>query len=208
MLALAQPQKVLRHRLNNNVKGSESFRPVRILDTPPCSMNGNARSLINLMRGWPNPSLLPVTQVKAASVAALSDPKISTPGLLYGPDPGYEPLRESISSWLTRFYQLHAPLNAKRICISGGASQSLACILQVFSDPATTKNVWMVSPTYFKVCPIFQDNGFFNRLRSVPEDEEGINIDFLKKRLEESDREMDSQNANVLEVQEFRCRML
>lgn len=51
---------------------------------------------VNLLRGWPNPSLLPVAQIKAASAAALSQPDVSTPGLLYGPDPGYGPLRKGI----------------------------------------------------------------------------------------------------------------
>ncbi|KAI4163229.1 MAG: hypothetical protein LQ342_003162 [Letrouitia transgressa] len=151
-------------------------------------MNGTSKPLINLLRGWPNPSLLPVTQIKNASLSALSDPKVSAPALLYGPDPGYEPLRENIAGWLTRFYQL-PPISPKRICISGGGSQNIACILQVFSDPSFTKQVWMVSPTYFLACPIFQDNGFYKRLRSVPEDEEGIDIDFLKAKLLQSDQE-------------------
>ncbi|KAI4204575.1 MAG: hypothetical protein LQ346_001584 [Caloplaca aetnensis] len=109
------------------------------------------KSPINLLRGWPNPSLLPVAQIKAASAAALSQPDVSRPGLLYGPDPGYEPLRESI----------------------------------VFSDPIYTKFIWQVSPTYFRVCPIFEDNAFHGRLRSVPEDEEGIDVEFLRRRLQE-----------------------
>ncbi|KAL8639667.1 MAG: hypothetical protein Q9228_003324 [Teloschistes exilis] len=153
-------------------------------------MNGQMphKSLINLLRGWPNQSLLPVNQIKAAAVAALSDASVSTPALLYGPDTGYEPLRESIARWLSRFYQLEAAVGAKRICITGGASQNLACLLQVFSDPLYTRNVWLVSPTYFRVCPIFHDNAFRGRLRSVPEDEQGIDIDFLRQRLREADR--------------------
>ncbi|KAI4103738.1 MAG: hypothetical protein L6R37_003666 [Teloschistes peruensis] len=153
-------------------------------------MNGQMphKSLINLLRGWPNQSLLPVNQIKAAAVAALSDASVSTPALLYGPDPGYEPLRESIARWLSRFYQLEAAVGAKRICITGGASQNLACLLQVFSDPLYTRNVWLVSPTYFRVCPIFHDNAFQGRLRSVPEDEQGIDIDFLRQRLREADQ--------------------
>lgn len=153
-------------------------------------MNGKMpqRSLINLLRGWPNHSLLPTTQIKAAAVAALSDASVSTPALLYGPDPGYEPLRESIARWLSRFYQLDAAVGANRICITGGASQNLACLLQVFSDPLYTRNIWLVSPTYFRVCPIFHDNAFHGRLRSVPEDEQGIDIDFLRQRLREADR--------------------
>ena len=150
-------------------------------------MNGISKPLINLLRGWPNPGLLPVNQIKAASTAALSNPEIWTPGLLYGPDPGYEPLRETIASWLTRFYQARTTIDLKRISISGGASQNLACILQIFADPLYTRYVWMVSPTYFKVCPIFEDNSFHGRLRSVPEDEEGIDIKSLREGLQQAE---------------------
>ncbi|KAL8705410.1 MAG: hypothetical protein Q9201_001482 [Fulgogasparrea decipioides] len=150
-------------------------------------MNGHVhpKPLINLLRGWPNPSLLPAAQIKAASAAALSNPEVATSALLYGPDPGYEPLRKGIAGWLSRFYQLKAPVAPERICITGGASQNLASLLQVFSDPLYTRNIWLVSPTYFRVCPIFHDNAFHGRLRSVPEDDEGIDVEFLRQRLHE-----------------------
>lgn len=155
--------------------------------------------LINLLRGWPNPSLLPVAQIKAAAAAALSQPDISTAGLLYGPDPGYEPLRDAIANWLSNFYQLTTPINLNRICITGGASQNLACILQVFSDPLYTRFVWQVSPTYFRVCPIFEDNAFHGRLRSVPEDDEGIDVEFLRRQLQqlEEDSSTNGQDKRV-----------
>ncbi|KAI4184098.1 MAG: hypothetical protein LQ348_004597 [Seirophora lacunosa] len=159
---------------------------------------------VNLLRGWPNPSLLPVAQIKAASAAALSQPDVSTPGLLYGPDPGYGPLRKGISDWLSRFYRLPYPSNPNRICITGGASQNLACLLQVFSDPLYTSFIWQVSPTYFKVCPIFEDNAFHGRLRSVPEDDEGIDVDFLKLRLQEADDDDSSTKGTLKGSQPWR----
>ena len=165
---------------------------------------------INLLRGWPNPCLLPVAQIKAASASALSNPDISTPGLLYGPDPGYLPLREGIAKWLSRFYEKHlkSPTYTERICITGGASQNLACILQVFSDPVYTRYIWMVSPTYFRVCPIFEDSGFAGRLRSVPEDDEGIDVGFLRQRLHEEENKtglsIDSDNRTLKGSQPWR----
>ena len=90
---------------------------------------------------------------------------------------------------LTQFYQPPSQIPAERICITGGASQNLACILQVFSDPLFTRNVWMVSPTYFLACRIFEDSGFHGRLRSVPEDEEGVDIEYLRKALHQSEME-------------------
>jgi len=69
---------------------------------------------------------------------------VSVPGLLYGPDPGYQPLRESISKWIWGFQHPEALEGGdpERICITGGASQNLACLLQVFSDPAVTRGKW------------------------------------------------------------------
>ena len=45
----------------------------------------------------------------------------------------------------------------------------------------------MVSPTYYMACRIFEDNGFHGRLRSVPEDEEGVDIEYLRKALQKSE---------------------
>jgi DNA-binding transcriptional MocR family regulator len=133
---------------------------------------------INLLRGWPNPSLLPTKAIATAAQSALSNPSISTPGLLYGPDPGYQPLREEISKWLSKFYG--SPADANRVCITGGASQNLACVLQVFTDPVYTR-VWMVAPCYFLACRMFDDSGL--RTGAIPEGEEGIDLEYLKRKL-------------------------
>lgn len=156
-------------------------------------MNGKNKGYIDLLKGWPNPALLPSAQIKKAASQSLSDAKVFTPGLLYGPDDGYKPLREQVATWLTQFYRNLDPISAERICITGGASQNLACILQVFSDPLYTRNVWMVSPTYFLACRIFEDNGFHGRLRSVPEDEEGLDITYLREELQKSEEKEEAQ---------------
>lgn len=138
---------------------------------------------IDLSRGWPSPSLLPIPQIQAAANRALSNPNTSVSALLYGPDPGYQSLRESISQWLSSSYQADW-IHPNRICITGGASQSLSCIIQAFTDPAYTKYIWMISPTYFLASKVFEDNGFYGRLRAVPEDTEGLDIDYLRTALE------------------------
>ncbi|KAG0652514.1 Alpha-aminoadipate aminotransferase [Hyphodiscus hymeniophilus] len=171
-------------------------------------MGGAPKKQINLLRGWPNPALLPTTQIKLAADAALSDSSVSTPGLLYGPDPGYQPLRQSLAGWLDGFYRHTDPTyttplsspqyfpngngnrgesgrpDAERICITGGASQNLACLLQVFTDPLYTK-VWMVAPCYFLACRIFDDAGL--RVSAVGEGSEGVDLVALEKGLKESE---------------------
>ncbi|KAK4691474.1 hypothetical protein P7C71_g5532, partial [Lecanoromycetidae sp. Uapishka_2] len=167
-------------------------------------MNGRNKPLIDLLKGWPNPALLPAAQIAQASSIALSDPAIATPALLYGPDSGYQPLREGIASWLTEFYQPPHGIPANRICITGGASQNIACILQVFSDPVFTRNVWMSSPTYFLAARIFEDNAFAGKLRSVPEDEEGMSVEYLRWQLQKSEEKAQAEGSTKPSLKQIR----
>lgn len=137
---------------------------------------------INLSRGWPSPKLLPHGDLLEAAQHVLTTPSISIPGLQYGPDPGYEPLRKSISKWLSNFYSTGDDF--ERICITGGASQNLACALQVFSDPNVTKRIWMVSPCYYLASGIFRDTGFEGQLMAVPEGSDGIDLKYLADEME------------------------
>lgn len=162
----------------------KSFKP--LLHRADSRMNSTAKVTINLLRGHPNPALLPAREIKAASLAAFSDADILRSGLSYGEDAGYYPLRQQLASWLTEFYTPQQPISPLRLTITGGASQNLACILQTFTDPTYT-HVWLVSPVYFLACGVFEDNGFHGQMRSVPEDEEGLDIEFLQQALAESD---------------------
>lgn len=136
---------------------------------------------INLMRGWPSPSLLPTKLLASASQRILSDPDLFIPSLQYGADPGYQPLREALASWLSSHYGVTR--DAERICISGGASQNVARIMQSFTDPTVTKAVWIVAPCYHLVCAIYDDAGFAGRLRAFPEDDEGVDLEELERRI-------------------------
>ncbi|KAI9932052.1 hypothetical protein AWENTII_010373 [Aspergillus wentii] len=152
------------------------------------TVRNDSQPAIDLFRGWPNPALLPVTSLANSSATVYSSPAIYTPGLLYGPDDGHPPLRQHLARWLTSFYRPRDPVTADRICITGGASQNLACVLQVFADPGYTRNVWMVAPGYHLACRIFDDAGFAGRLRAVPEDEEGLNVGFFRGALEAAEK--------------------
>lgn len=139
------------------------------------------KKLINLLRGWPSTHVLPAELLKTAANKVLSDPALAVPSLQYGPDAGYQPLREELSHFLAEYYAT-AP-DAERLCITGGASQSLACLLQSFTEPVYTQAVWAVAPCYYLACPIFEDAGFAGRLRAVPEDAEGIDLAYLARGL-------------------------
>lgn len=159
---------------------------------------GSPKDQINLHLGWPHPSLLPANLLREASERVLEDTPTALKSLSYGPDAGHQPLREQLARWLTNHYRstcLHhfstLPGNIlhDRICVTGGASQSLASILQVFTDPLYTQNVWMVAPTYYLACRLFDDAGFAGKLKSIPEDDQGIDIGFLSQKIKLSDQE-------------------
>lgn len=162
---------------------------------------------INLLRGWPATSLLPTEQISVATRIALSNPNVSCPGLLYGPDPGFQPLRKEVSKWLSDFYSIPSAPDPERICITGGASQNLACILQVFTDPNITKRIWMVAPSYFLACRIFEDAGFGGRLRGVSEGEGGVDVESLEKMLKEADQDNDNDAKVVSLVSSLICSL-
>lgn len=160
--------------------------PRHILATTAVKMASSAplvkKQQINLLRGWPSPHLLPADLLSAACQRVLADPVESVPILQYAPDEGYQPLRERLAQWLGRHYGVEP--DANRICITGGASQNLACVLQSFTDPHYTRAVWMVAPCYHLAATVFEDSGFAGRLRAVPEDDEGLDIEELERRLE------------------------
>lgn len=162
-------------------------------------MKTASKPLINLLRGHPHPDLLPAVQFRKATESTFANPSLLLQGLNYGPHQGYEPLRKQLARWLTQFYKPNDSIGPDRICISGGASQNLARILQVFSDPTFT-NVWIVSPTYFLACRIFEDSGF-HQLRAIPEDAEGLDIGFLQEELRKSDESL-KYNGNPKPVRE------
>ena len=156
-----------------------------------------AKEPINLMRGWPNPSLLPVDLIKSAANTALSDPSLAHNGLLYGPDPGYQPCRRAVADWLTEFYRPEHATTADRICITGGASQNLGCMLNTYSDPSYTRNIWIVAPAYYLAFRVFSDDaGFAGKMRAVLEDEEGIDLSWLRRELGKSEEHARAQKMD------------
>ncbi|KAF6813219.1 aminotransferase [Colletotrichum sojae] len=153
-------------------------------------MSSEGKAYINLQLGWPTPSLFPKEQLAEAAKAVLLDDEVAAKALVYGPDPGQDSLRAALAKWLSEFYQPTAgPVSPDRLFITNGASGALPMLLTRFTEPGYTRRVWMIEPTYFLACPSFQDAGFEGRLRGVPEDDEGIDIEFLRAGILEAEKE-------------------
>jgi DNA-binding transcriptional MocR family regulator len=151
---------------------------------------------INPQLGWPSPALFPAKALNTASDNVLTSVETASQALIYGANCGYAPLRKHVAEWLaSSYHSSKSAINESRICICAGASQTLANVLLRFTDPSYTRNVWMVEPTYFLAYPIFEDCGFVGRLRGVPEDDEGIDIGFLRDSLAEVDKSREATNG-------------
>ena len=151
--------------------------------------------LTNRIR-WPNVSLLPTQLLDKATHDVLKRKPVAYPAMCYGPDAGDPRLRTNIAQWLTKFYKPADPVSEERICISGGASQNLACLLQDYTDPVYTRNIWIVAPAYMLAFRIFEDAGFHKKLRAVPEDGEGIDMEYLRSQIRKSEDKAKSENNN------------
>ena len=137
---------------------------------------------IDLRKGSPAAKLLPVDILNASFHAVIQDRSLHSKALDYGPNAGDPRVREVIAAWLCRRYSNPHPSIA-RVSVTGGASQNLACILQCYTSPAYTHSVYLVAPTYHLVCEIFKDHHYAGRLKAIPEDEQGLDIEFLDKKM-------------------------
>ncbi|KAK2015108.1 aminotransferase [Colletotrichum eremochloae] len=145
-------------------------------------------SLINLQLGWPSPRLFAASALLDGATQVLTSESETAAALIYGPHVGHPPLRKSVAEWLSSVYD--TKIDHEWISINNGASGNLANILLKFTDPLYTRKIFMVEPTYFLACPIFEDNGFQGKLRGVPEnDTEGIDIEFLNRELSKAEAE-------------------
>ncbi|KAF2166004.1 hypothetical protein M409DRAFT_23732 [Zasmidium cellare ATCC 36951] len=161
------------------------------LSSALASTRNGDKPLLNLQLGWPSPRLCGRQGLLIGAISVLDDNANMAPILLYGPNKGFPPLCQSVADWLTNVYKPSAgPLDASRICITNGASGSLASMMLKFSDPTYIRRIFMVEPTYFLACPIFEDTGFQGKLQGIPENgPDCVDIEFLREQLKKAEAE-------------------
>ncbi|KAI9893232.1 MAG: hypothetical protein M1814_000359 [Vezdaea aestivalis] len=159
--------------------------------------------LIDFAKGWPNPLYLPNHEIQSAANHVLNDPQSAIPALDYGPNLGHEPLRIELAKWLKSSYP-GCESTPQTLCISGGASQNLARILDVYTDPGYTRGIWMISPTYFLAPRIFEDAGFYKRLFPVFDGGLGIDIEAMRRRMLEVSEPKEGTNKEFLSRLRFK----
>lgn len=116
--------------------------------------------------GHPDPALLPVDALAAASADALA--RHGRAALAYGPQQGPGRLIEVVRARLGRLEGLTPP--AETLMITGGTSHALDMLCARLSRPGDT--VLVEAPTYHLALRIFRDRGL--RFVAVPGDDEGL----------------------------------
>ena len=74
-------------------------------------------------------------------------------------------------------------------------------MLNVYTDPSYTRNIWIVAPAYFLAFRIFEDAGFADKIRAVPEGEQGLDIEVLRREIRKSE---DSAQKKGLEKPRYK----
>ncbi|WP_288404410.1 PLP-dependent aminotransferase family protein [uncultured Deinococcus sp.] len=127
--------------------------------------------VIELGVGHPSLEMLPLNEMREAAAHrfAQADPSF----LQYGAEWGDGHLRRELAAFLARGYGL--PVHESDLFISGGVSQALGLICEMFTRPGDT--VIVEDPTYFLALDIFRDHDL--NVVPAPLDEQGLRLDVL-----------------------------
>lgn len=132
---------------------------------------------ISFVYGLPDPETFPLGDLNSAFKFVLEEK--GELGLQYGPNQGYGPLidylREKIK--LEEGQALERP----QIMLSGGASQALDHCCTLFAKSGDS--IIIEAPSYHESLLLFRNHGL--TVHAIPVDEEGMNTEMLKLRLEE-----------------------
>lgn len=135
---------------------------------------------INFFKGYASTNLIPRKEINEAYSHILTcidldqyndDPDNQHP-LNYGTDPGNLSIRNSIAQFLGRHFQ-RPPSDPHCFNLTNGASFGIGVILNRCTDLRYTERIFIVSPCYFLVNPVFVDHGYGDRISSVNETPDG-----------------------------------
>ncbi|TID31250.1 hypothetical protein CANINC_000193 [Pichia inconspicua] len=159
-------------------------------------MSHQQLAAFNFFKGHPSTDLLPTEAILEASKSVLTtfnnsmahyDGRDNTHPLNYGPDLGNLEVRSLISQWNDRLFQLQKPTDPDCINLTNGASFGLMNALQQCTYPFddVTKQIFIISPTYFLINSVFIDSGYAKRFTAIKELDDGeLDLETLRRKLE------------------------
>ncbi len=137
-------------------------------------------SIIPLAAGNPAPDAFPVEEVqKIAENILLTNP---VDALQYGVSEGYQPLRDTIADWIKNKENIGT--DDDTVLILSGATQVMDLVTKVLCNEGDT--VICEEPSFIGSLNCFRSYGC--RLKGVPVEADGMDMDALEKALDETDK--------------------
>lgn len=134
--------------------------------------------MIAFAGGSPAVDAFPCEEVKALSAKILEENPVSA--LVYGVSEGYEPLRQTVRSWLKRRENIGTQDDT--VFITSGGTQIMDLATRVLATEGDT--VICEEPSFVGSLNCFRSHGL--KLAGVPIDDDGMNIEALKRVVKEN----------------------
>lgn len=136
-------------------------------------------SIIPLAAGNPAPDAFPVEEVQSIAADILDTRPIDA--LQYGVSEGYTPLRNTVSKWMKQREDIGREFDD--LIIVSGATQVMDLTTKVLCNEGDT--VICEEPSFIGSLNCFRSYGC--KLKGIPVEADGMNIDELEKALKETD---------------------
>lgn len=130
-------------------------------------------SFIAFAGGSPAVDAFPCDEVKSLTAKILEENPVSA--LVYGVSEGYEPLRQTVKTWLKR--RENVGTDDDTVIITAGGTQVMDLATRVLASEGDT--IICEEPSFIGSLNCFRSHGC--KLAGVPIDDDGMNIDALKE---------------------------
>ena len=134
-------------------------------------------SVIAFAGGSPAVDAFPCEEVKRVSAEIFEENPVSA--LVYGVSEGYEPLRNTVREWLKKRNNIGT--DDDTIIITAGGTQVMDITTRIMTDKGDT--IICEEPSFIGSLNAFRSHGC--KLKGVPIDSDGMNIDELEKAIKE-----------------------
>jgi len=157
---------------------------------------------VSLAAGLVDPVTLPAAEVAEAVAYLMARPALAQAALQYGTTQGHGPLREQLLTRIgarDRAAPADLSLNAHDIVLTTGSQQLLYFLGELLVDPGDI--IITEAPTYFVCRETFHSAGA--RVRTVPVDEHGLNVDALEEMLVQMEQSGELEQLRFIYVVDY-----
>lgn len=160
-----------------SISVSEKFAKMKPSATREILKATSDPSVIAFAGGSPAVDAFPCEEVKRVSAEILEENPVSA--LVYGVSEGYEPLRNTVREWLKKRNNIGT--DDDTIIITAGGTQVMDITTRIMTNPGDT--IICEEPSFIGSLNAFRSHGC--KLKGVPIDSDGMNIDELEKAIKE-----------------------